>query len=213
MPDEDVSEEDRALLAAHVAGDPQAFAELVRRHRDRMWAVALRTLGNPEDAADAVQNACLSAFRGAAGFRGDAAVSTWLHRIVVNACLDLVRRGQARPTDPLPDDESRHPASPEDAISHRELAMDVEQALTTLPIDQRAALVLVDVQGFSIDDAAAVLGCPSGTVKSRCSRGRARLAPLLAHLRNPSGTAHVPSLATDGTIEADEMRREGGDNR
>src|SRR5437763_16512959 len=97
--------DDRALLARHVDGEGDAFGELVRRHRDRMWAVALRTLGNPEDAADAVQNACLSAFRNAASYRGDAAVTTWLHRIVVNACLDLVRRRKVRATDPLPDDD------------------------------------------------------------------------------------------------------------
>jgi RNA polymerase sigma-70 factor (ECF subfamily) len=82
---------DRALLAAHVEGDPQAFGELVRRNRQRMWAVALRTLGDPEEAADAVQDACISAFRSAGSFRGDARVTTWLHRIVVNACLDRAR--------------------------------------------------------------------------------------------------------------------------
>jgi RNA polymerase sigma-70 factor, ECF subfamily len=184
---------DAALLAAHVAGDPQAFGELVRRHQDRLWSVAVRTLGNPEDAADAVQSAFLSAFRAAGGFRGDAAVTTWLHRIVVNACLDLVRRRQARPTDPLPEDEARQPAAPGDPIADRDMAIEVEQALTTLPIEQRAALVLVDVQGFSVDDAAEILGCPPGTVKSRCSRGRARLAPLLAHLRNRASPADVPS--------------------
>lgn len=76
---------DDELLARHVDGDPDAFGELVNRHRNRLWGVALRTLGNPEDAADALQNALLSAHRGAAGFRGGSAVTTWLHRIVVNA--------------------------------------------------------------------------------------------------------------------------------
>jgi RNA polymerase sigma-70 factor (ECF subfamily) len=197
MSDEPPPVDDRALLAAHLAGDPEAFAELVRRHRDRLWAVALRTLGDPEDAADAVQNALISAFRGAASYRGDAAVTTWLHRIVVNACLDLVRRRKVRETDPLPDDERRHPADPTDAIGARDTAMAVEQALATLPPEQRAALVLVDVQGYSVEDAAHVLDCPVGTVKSRCSRGRARLLPLLEHLRNPEGRSDVPPLASD----------------
>ena len=91
------------LLAAHNNGDPHAFAELFRRHKDRLWAVALRTLRDREEAADALQDAMISAFRGAASFRAESQVTTWLHRIVVNACLDRVRRQQARPTVPLPD--------------------------------------------------------------------------------------------------------------
>src|SRR5579859_7218551 len=88
---------DRELLRQHVAGDPDAFSELFRRHRDRLWAVAVRTLGDQEEAADALQDAMLSAFRRAGDFRGEAAVTTWLHRIVVNACLDRLRRRAARP--------------------------------------------------------------------------------------------------------------------
>ena len=107
---------DADLLAAHAAGDPDAFGEVVRRHRDRLWAVALRTLGDREEAADAVQDALVSALRASGpradpsadapsgpGFRGESAVTTWLHRIVVNACLDRVRRKASRPADPLPD--------------------------------------------------------------------------------------------------------------
>ena len=90
------TEDDRALLAAHVAGDPEAFGTLFARHRDRLWAVALRTTGNPEDAADALQDAMISAFSRAETFRGDAQVTTWLHRIVVNACLDRIRRSRVR---------------------------------------------------------------------------------------------------------------------
>jgi RNA polymerase sigma-70 factor (ECF subfamily) len=184
--------DDRSLLAAHVAGDPDAFGELVRRHRDRLWAVALRTLGEPEDAADAVQNALISAYRNAGSYRGDAAVTTWLHRIVVNACLDLVRRRKVRETDPLPEDDRHQPAEPTDAIAVRDTAMVVQQALATLPPEQRAALVLVDVEGYPVEEAARILDCPVGTVKSRCSRGRARLLPLLESLRNPDADPHVP---------------------
>src|ERR1700704_6543612 len=92
-------------MHAHATGDPDAFTEVVRRHRDRLWAVALRTVGDREEAADALQDALVSAYRSADRFRGDAAVTTWLHRIVVNACLDRVRRRQARPTVPLPEHE------------------------------------------------------------------------------------------------------------
>lgn len=178
---------DNALLAAHVEGDPAAFNELVRRHRDRLWAVALRTTRNPEDAADAVQDALISAFRNAAAFRGQSAVTTWLHRIVVNACLDMARRRAARPSVPMREEEAFQPADPRDRIAEREFGMVLEQALGELPIDQRAAIVLVDVQGFPVADAAEALGVPIGTIKSRCARGRARLAVTLGHLREPEG--------------------------
>jgi RNA polymerase sigma-70 factor (ECF subfamily) len=179
---EDQDEQDRALLTAHLDGDPHAFDELVRRTRQRMWAVALRTLGDPEEAADAVQDACVSAFRAAGGFRGDARVTTWLHRIVVNACLDRARRRAVRPTVPLPEQPT---ADPRDRIAERETGLEVERALAGLPEEQRLAIVLVDLQGMSVDEAAAVLGVPVGTVKSRCFRGRARLAVALSFLREP----------------------------
>lgn len=181
--------DDASLLAAHVAGDPDAFAELVRRHRDRLWAVALRTTGDREEAADAVQDAMLSAFRRAEGFRGDAQVSTWLHRIVVNACLDRMRRRKARPTDPLPEDEDRlgaladNPSSADPAEAGERRA-DVMNALAELSEDQRTAIVLVDMEGYSIDEVAEMMDCAPGTVKSRCARGRARLLPLLSQYRS-----------------------------
>jgi RNA polymerase sigma-70 factor (ECF subfamily) len=184
---------DRELMARHVDGDADAFGELFRRHRDRLWAVALRTLGNPEDAADALQDAMVSAFRRAASYRGEAAVTTWLHRIVVNACLDRVRRETVRAAEPLPEgDHSDRLGVPRDDIAIHQLALDVNAALATLPYEQRASLVLVDMEGYSVDEAAAMLGVASGTIKSRCARGRARLLPLVAHLRgdepDPAGS-------------------------
>ena len=190
----DGDEDDRALLAAHVAGDPDAFPALVARHRDRLWAVALRTLGDREEAADALQDALLSAYRAAGSYRGDARVTTWLHRVVVNACLDRVRRRAVRPTVPLLELDR---ADPRDVVGDRETALDVEAALAALPYEQRVALVLVDVSGLPVDEVAALLGVPAGTVKSRCSRGRARLALSLGHLRNRPGSAPVPP--GDGT--------------
>ena len=177
---------DRELLARHSAGDPDAFGELVRRHRDRLWRVALRTLGNPDDAADAVQDALVSAFRAAGGYRGEAAVTTWLHRIVVNACLDLARRRTARPTTPLADSPALDlPAA--DMLGRRETGAEILAALRELPTEQAAAIVLVDVEGYPVADVAEMLDVPTGTVKSRCARGRARLAERLDHLapRNP----------------------------
>ena len=187
--------EDRRLLAAHVAGDPDAFGALVARAQGRLWALALRTLGDREEAADALQDALLSAYRSADSYRGDARVTTWLHRIVVNACLDRVRRRAVRATVPLEERDTEH-ADPRDALGDRETALVVEAALAALPDDQRLAILLVDVQGLPVADAAAVLGVPTGTVKSRCSRGRARLAVALGHLRNrPEPSAVPPATA------------------
>lgn len=175
---------DAQLLAAHVQGETDAFGVLFSRHRDRLWAVALRTSGSPDDAADALQDAMVAAFRRAGSFRGEAAVTTWLHRIVVNACLDQHRRRKSRPTttwiETLHEREHDH-----DDVANRELQIELERALSELPAEQRAAIVLVDVQGYSVDDAATILECPTGTVKSRCSRGRAKLAKRLEHVRNP----------------------------
>jgi RNA polymerase sigma-70 factor (ECF subfamily) len=213
-PTDDPVLEDRALLAAHLAGDDTAFGTLVTRHRDRLWAVALRTTGDPEEAADALQDALVSAFRRAESFRGDAAVTTWLHRIVVNACLDRLRRRKVRAAEPLPDDLEERAGrgalvtgppeggsdDPADLADRGDRRRAVRDALSRLPWEQRAALVLVDMEGYSIDEAAAILDVAPGTVKSRCSRGRARLAPLLAELRptraappgNPEPTPRVP---------------------
>ncbi|WP_405458434.1 RNA polymerase sigma factor SigM [Streptomyces sp. NBC_00101] len=188
--------DDQELLAQHVAGEPDAFGELVRRHRDRLWAVALRTLGDREEAADAVQDALVSAFRSAHTFRGHSAVTTWLHRITVNACLDRARRAASRKTSPVDTaerlDRLVEPHESAEAPAERQdLQRELLTALATLPPDQRAALVLVDMQGYPVAEAALMLGVPTGTVKSRCARGRARLLPLLTHLRSP-GTEDAP---------------------
>jgi RNA polymerase sigma-70 factor, ECF subfamily len=199
---------DAELLRAHVAGDREAFAELVRRHRDRLWAVALRTIGDREEAADAVQDALLSAHRNASRFRGDSAVTTWLHRIVVNACLDRIRRRQAHPTVPLPDgsrtDDRPAGAEPAAPTTDHDTALVVREALAALPPDQRAAIVLVDVQGYPVAEAAEILGVPEGTIKSRCARGRARMAMALADLRGGDGAhAGEGNPAAPGSVSSE----------
>ena len=185
---EEADAEDRRLLSAHLDGDREAFGVLSARHSSRLFAVAVRTLGDREEAADAVQDALISAYRKAGSFRGEAKVSTWLHRIVVNACLDRARRRAVRPTVPLPE---REPAASRDALAERETSLDVQAALAALPDEQRAAIVLVDLEGMPVAEAALVLQVPSGTVKSRCSRGRARLAVSLGHLGNQAGGGAV----------------------
>ncbi|HVE64574.1 MAG TPA: RNA polymerase sigma factor SigM [Mycobacteriales bacterium] len=188
MPD-DLSElDDATLMTRHLDGDESAFGVLVARHRDRAWSVALRTLGDPVDAADAVQDAFLSAFRSAGSFRSEAKFSTWLHRIVVNACLDRMRRARVRPAVALDDATAAAVADPYDAFAASDLSVDISSALSRIGADQRVAVVLVDVHGMAVDEAAAVLGVPTGTVKSRCHRGRAALAAQLGHLRPSRGT-------------------------
>ncbi|MGA4801333.1 RNA polymerase sigma factor SigM [Streptomyces lavendulocolor] len=195
---------DQELLARHVAGDPDAFGELVRRHRDRLWAVALRTLGDREEAADAVQDALVSAFRAAHTFRGQSAVTTWLHRITVNACLDRARKAASRRTSPVDDTERLEQLlepheSAEAPAERQDLHRELFAALAKLPADQRAALVLVDMQGYPVAEAARVLDVPTGTVKSRCARGRARLLPLLTHLRGDTGDNGGPDRGRNRT--------------
>jgi RNA polymerase sigma-70 factor, ECF subfamily len=192
---------DADLLAAHVAGDPTAFSVLFTRHRDRLWAVALRTMGNPHDAADGLQDGLVAAYRRADSFRGDAAVTTWLHRVVVNACLDRLRAAKVRRAEALPDDLEDHGSrgsvltsagahdDPEQAAIADDRRRALLAALATLPPEQRAALVLVDMEGYPVAQVAAMLDCAEGTVKSRCARGRDRLATLL---RDRLGEAPQP---------------------
>ena len=200
MPDEG-SPADHELLRRHVAGDAEAFGELFRRHRDRLWAVALRTLCDPEEAADALQDAMVSAFRRAADFRGESAVTTWLHRIVVNASLDRLRRRAARPATSSGDEQAFEALAAHDGDHARstDTRLDVNAALRMLPPQQRAALVVVDMLGFGVADAAAILDTSPGTVKSRCARARARLLPYVAHLQgNRSAAERVqPAQGTD----------------
>lgn len=189
---------DLGLLHRHVAGDPDAFVQLFEKHRHRLWRVAFGLLGDAGDAEDALQDAMLSAHRKAADFEARSTVATWLHRIVVNAALSQLRRRKVRPTAPMPldaDGAELEPADPRDAVAQSDLHLDLVRALTDLPDEMRAAVVLVDVHGYPVAEVAKLLSVPEGTVKSRCSRGRARLASALGHLRpgNPSAI-HAVSL-------------------
>ncbi|GAB39312.1 MULTISPECIES: RNA polymerase sigma factor SigM [Gordonia] len=177
---------DEHLLSAHINGDLHAFSTLIRRHQERLWAVAYRTLNNPDDAADALQDALFNAHRMAHSYRADARVSTWLHRIVVNACLDRIRRDKLRPTVSLPDFEIPALAAREDRYAAVDLSMSIGDALAQLPEEQRAVVVALDVEGLSIAETAQRLGVAEGTVKSRSSRARLRLAKLLGHLKEDS---------------------------
>jgi RNA polymerase sigma-70 factor (ECF subfamily) len=203
---------DQELLRRHVAGDPEAFGELFRRHRDRLWAVALRTVCDPEEAADALQDAMVSAFRRAGEFRAESAVTTWLHRIVVNASLDRLRRRAARPALSPGDEQAFEALVAQDGDPARasDIRLDVNAALRILPPQQRAALVVVDMLGFSVADASVILDISPGTVKSRCARARARLLPYVAHLRGDTG-GRPPGLTGNRSANESVSPAQGGD--
>ena len=186
---------DADLLAAHVAGDPDAFGMLFARHRDRLWAVALRTMGNREDAADGLQDGMVAAYRRAGTFRGDAAVTTWLHRVVVNACLDRLRAAKVRRTEALPDDldergdrgslrvRDRETDDPADhAVAERAATPGPRRAARRCPTSSAPRWCWSTWRATRSPRRPQILDCAVGTVKSRCSRGRARLAELLAPL-------------------------------
>lgn len=176
---------DEQLLDAHRMGDPHAFTDLINRHLDYLWSVALRTSNNPEDAADALQDALFAAHRTADQFRSDSKVTSWLHRIVVNACLDRIRRNKVRKTVPLPEWDVLPIAAAGDDMAVVDLSVSIGRALHALPEGQRAAIVAVDIEGYSVAEAASLLGVAEGTIKSRCARGRLKLAQVLRHLKDP----------------------------
>jgi RNA polymerase sigma-70 factor (ECF subfamily) len=178
--------EDVALLNRYLGGDMSAFDELVRAHEDRVFAICLRMMTNRDAALDAVQETFLTVFRKADRFEAKAAFSTWLYRVAVNTCYDQLRKAKRRRTEPLP--ELTDPADPQsgDEFDAVELRPDIEDALLKVGVEFRSAVVLVDLQGLSLDQASQILDVPIGTVKSRVFRGRKQLASSLGNLRTNS---------------------------
>lgn len=162
---------DEELVRRFVDGDREAFAGLVERHHTRVYNIAYRMLGGREDALDAVQDVFLTCVRKLAGFRGQSAFTTWLHRVTVNVCLDtLRRRWREQPSgDELP--EISVPDTSDSTVE----AVDVQRALLQVPEEFRTVLVLHDIEGQPYDTIAEILGVPIGTVKSRLHRGRVTL--------------------------------------
>lgn len=170
---------------------------LVERHERRVFNLALRMTGREEDARDATQDAFLTALRKLSSFRGEAAFTTWMHRVTVNACYDLLRKRQRNPLLDRGDDFL--PLEPPPAPDHADdtsLSIDVQRALRRVPPDFRVVMVLHDVQDLPQDEVAAILGIPVGTVKSRLHRGRVALANAL-HAERERPSTSDPS---DGAI-------------
>jgi RNA polymerase sigma-70 factor (ECF subfamily) len=180
--------EDIALVERYVGGDLDAFDELVRAHRDRVFAICLRMLKDRDAALDAAQDTFVTLFRKADRYKAEAAFSTWLYRVTMNVCYDHLRRAKRRRTDPLPDGVDPADPSAQDPLEGVEVRPDIEAALAELVPEFRSAVVLVDLHGLSLEMAADALGVPVGTVKSRVFRGRKQLAVILGNLR--PGTEH-----------------------
>jgi RNA polymerase sigma-70 factor (ECF subfamily) len=178
--------EDIELLDRYLGGDVAAFDELVRAHQDRVFGICLRMMRDREAALDAVQETFLTVFRKADRYKAQAAFSTWLYRVAVNTCYDLLRKAKRRRSEPLP--ETTDPADPRsaDPLESAELRPDIEKALQGIPVEFRAAIVLVDLEGLALETAADILDVPLGTVKSRLFRGRRILAEGLGNLRGRS---------------------------
>ncbi len=170
-----------------------AFQTLVDRYHRRIFAICFRVLGSHADAEDATQETFVRLARGAAGFRGDAQLSTWLYRVARNVCTDHVRHDARRPATPVadPGDLDAAPSQP-DTTAGTDEHLAVTAALDTLDPVSRRALLLVAIEGLSYAEAAVVLDLPVGTVKSRVSRARVRLGTVLERAGGSEGTGATP---------------------
>ena len=185
------------LVQAAAGGDEEAFAQLVGLHENKVYSLALRMCGNPEDAADAAQEAFLSAWRALPSFRGEAGFSTWLYRLTANASIDLLRRVRRQRLDLRLDDEDlgltalEAGPGPQEAAEQGELRQAVDQALGQLGDSHRQVLVLRELSGLSYQEIAQALDIDLGTVKSRIARARLNLRKIL--LEDGNFFEHRPS--------------------
>ena len=175
-------EPDEELVRRFREGQDDAFTALVRRHQQRVYSVCLRVLGDADAAADVAQETFLTVLRKIEGFRGEAAFTTWLHRVALNACYDELRRRRRRPMlHVVAEGDREHEPGPPVLDHADEVAgsYDAAAALGLVAEEFRAALLLADVHDMAYDQIAAVLGVPVGTVKSRVHRGRVALAKAM----------------------------------
>ncbi len=177
---------DQALIDRYLRGDVEAFEELMRAHEDRVFAICLRTLGEREMALDATQETFITVFRKVSQFQGNSAFSTWIYRVAVNTCYDMLRRAKRKQADALPEHVDPPDLAAADELSSVELRPDISAAMAGLPDEFRAAIVLSDLEGLPLSEVSEIIGVPVGTVKSRLFRGRRLLASALGNLRAPS---------------------------
>jgi RNA polymerase sigma-70 factor (ECF subfamily) len=166
---------DEQMVERALSGDPEAFGEIVRRWERRIFALSFGMLGREEDARDATQETFLSAFRNLRGFRGEAKVSSWLHRIAVNQCITRQRRAKVRSETPLEDEAEKNAAvfalpaevSPARAAEYGQISVAVRKAVIALPPDLRQVVVMKEFEDLTFQEISDVLGVPLSTVKSR----------------------------------------------
>lgn len=173
--------EDAYLVGRAREGYLDAFELLVRRHRDRVFGVALRLLGDPQDAEDAAQEAFIDAWAALPRFRQDSSFVTWLHRIVVNRCLQHQRRRRSRATPPGP--EMAGVVGPEQVVEGRAQAAALRKAIAALPAEQRLPLVLVEFGAFTYEETASILSVSPATVRGRLYRARRELVEAMRQWR------------------------------
>jgi RNA polymerase sigma-70 factor (ECF subfamily) len=173
---------DRDLIERYLAGDADAFDELMRAHENRVFGICIRMLQDRDAALDATQDVFLTVFRKADRYKAQAAFSTWLYRVAVNTCYDHLRRRKRKRTELLPEHVDPPDQTSDSELAAVELRPDIEKALATLSPEFRSAVVLVDLEGMSLDNAADTLEVPPGTIKSRLFRARRRLARELGNL-------------------------------
>lgn len=198
------------LARAAAKGDEDAFAQLVQLHENKVYHLALRMCGNPEDATDVAQEAFLAAWKGLPNFRGEAGFSTWLYRLVNNAAIDHLRKTKKQRFDVSLEGDEGHvdtpdtSPGPQEAAEGKELQQAVAEGLNQLGEDHRQVLVLREVQQLSYEEIAGTLGLDLGTVKSRLSRARNALRKILLESGNLSG--YLPSNKA-------ETKKKGGAGR
>lgn len=166
---------DENIVERALTGDAEAFGELVRRWERRIFALTYGMLGREEDARDATQETFIAAFRNLRGFRGEAKVSSWLHRIAVNQCITRQRRAKVRSETALEDEEERDAGtlasptafSPVRVVENRQTTQAVRKAINSLPVELRQVVVMKEFEDLTFKEIAEVLGLPLSTVKSR----------------------------------------------
>lgn len=202
------AQEEAAAIKAAARGDSAAFEKLVLEHQKRVYNLALKITGDPDDAMDASQEAFLRAYQNLRSFRGDSRFSVWLYRLTYNACIDIVKKSRRDRLSPMPTDEDGAeldiPDSaplPDEVLLRREELTAVREGVLRLDGEKRKILLMREYAGMSYADIAARLGVEEGTVKSRLSRARAALAEILKE----NGT-----FSDEGKSNKQSEKRKGG---
>ena len=206
-----MSEGEKYLLEKAKQGDVKAFEELIEGYQKKVYNIALKILGNPDDAGELAQEVFIRVFKSIGKFREEARFSTWLYRITTNACLDSLRKQKNKRQVSLDEDVRREDGemrrevedsrpTPDIEAERNEIKKIVHAAINALPEEHRTVIVLRDIQGFSYEDIARIINCPEGTVKSRINRARLNLKEMLVSRRELLIGGYVKLNGKEGLI-------------